>query len=37
MNLTLLENALNEASSDEFRKEFDNLSDDQKFACYTMP
>lgn len=36
MNLTLLENTLNEASSDEFRKEFDKMTDDQKFACYQM-
>lgn len=36
MNLTLLENTLNEASSDEFRKEFDKMTDDQKIACYQM-
>lgn len=34
MNLALLVNKINEVSSDTFRKVFDNMSDDQKFAYY---
>lgn len=36
MNLALLDNTIDKASSSQFREEFDKMTDDQKFACYQM-
>ena len=36
MNLALLDNTIDKVSSRQFREEFDNLSDDEKFAYYQM-
>ena len=36
MNLALLDNTIDKASSRQFREEFDKMSDDQKFAYYQM-
>ena len=36
MNLALLDNTIDKASSRQFREEFDKMSDDQKNAYYQM-
>ena len=36
MNLALLDNTIDKASSLQFREEFDKMTDDQKFAYYQM-
>lgn len=36
MNLALLDNTIDKASSSQFREEFDKMTDGQKFAYYQM-